>query len=40
MFLKANKTFNENKLKRMKLKKIYAKEGNSTDKQHNEHVLT
>ena len=38
MFLKANKTFSENKLKQMKLKKIYAKEGNLTDKQHNEYI--
>ena len=36
MLLKPSTTFSENKLKRMKLKKKYAKEGNSIGKQHNE----
>ena len=38
MIFKANKTFSENKLKRMNLEKMYAKEGNSTDKQRNEYI--
>ena len=36
MFLKANKAFSENKLRRNEAEKEYAKEGNSIGKQHNE----
>ena len=36
MFLKVNKTFSENKLRRNEAEKEYAEEGNSISKQHNE----
>ena len=36
MFLKANKKFSENKLRRNEAEKEHAEEGNSIDKQYNE----